>query len=389
MASVTAASMRKYINSGLNVLLQGMHGTGKTSIVMQACEQEGVKFAYFSASTLDPHMNLIGVPKFVTDATGTEHLKCIRPHTIDEAEVIMFDELNRADPAVTNAVFEIIQFGTINGENLPNLKCVIAAQNPPGEEHGYDVQSLDPALVDRFHLVFDVVAKPSTSYLSTKFPRPMAKALVKWYNDRDATRTEYISPRRLEMIGHVYVATRDRAAVSASFPPEGKYDSGKLFTMLEESEMTDAERQKAQDKRDKQMTTGVRVVDSGTVSPLDEFREIFRNAANDAMLNRELRKRPAAWLKDVGENLALTDAESDRLIDAFAGAVSPERLVTQFGDFFFSLSDAGIVRLTAGWRNPKMHKLRGGYLYGNVGNAVLTVEQRRVLTGWFRRGAIV
>jgi len=52
--------------------------------------------------------------------------------------MLFFDELNRAHPKVLNAVFELVQFRSINGDKLPRLQCVIAAINPPGA--GYHVQ---------------------------------------------------------------------------------------------------------------------------------------------------------------------------------------------------------------------------------------------------------
>jgi hypothetical protein len=95
--------------------------------------------------------------------SGT-HLQMVRPRDVDDAELIFFDEFNRADPKVHNAVLEIVQFQTINGEKLPHARMVWAAMNPPGKE--YDVEDLDPALVDRFDVYEEVKATPSVTYLA-------------------------------------------------------------------------------------------------------------------------------------------------------------------------------------------------------------------------------
>ena len=87
----------------------------------------------------------------------------------------MFDELNRAHLRVLNAVLEIIQFKSINGELLPNLKMVWAAINPP--ESDYQVEDLDPALVGRFHMYVKIKAFLDMDFLKTRMTEDIAKAL--------------------------------------------------------------------------------------------------------------------------------------------------------------------------------------------------------------------
>lgn len=196
---------------GINALLVGLHGTGKTTYVMERAAAKGLKVALFTCSILDPYTDFVGVPFQVITNEGTpsesRYLEKVRPKAVDECDLIFFDEINRAAPVVLNAMLEIIQFGTINGEKLPKLIGCWAAMNPP--DAGYDVNPLDPALVDRFDTFYEVKAKPSVKFMSQSMRPEIAKALVKWWEGMDRSKrdnTDYISPRRLEKIGIYYDA---------------------------------------------------------------------------------------------------------------------------------------------------------------------------------------
>lgn len=233
----------EWLDHEFNVMLVGLHGVGKTQVILDECERKGLKMKYFSCSTLDPFTDLVGVPFARTDENGVEHLKMVRPRDIDDAEIIFMDEFNRADSKVHNALMEIIQFGSINGEPLPNLKMVWAAMNPPGAE--YDVDELDPALLDRFDIYEDVSARPSVDYMVSKGIRQgVAQALVAWWRDQDRDRrnvTEVISPRRLEKIGLVYEKTGD---FKSAIPNWFNVERNKLRDMLQNVEA----REKSTDK---------------------------------------------------------------------------------------------------------------------------------------------
>jgi hypothetical protein len=225
---------KSLVENGLNVMLIGPHGTGKTESVRALADRYGLKMVAFSCATLDPYTELVGVPMPRIDSEGREYLKMVRPLAIDEADILFFDELNRARPETQNAVFEIINNGTINGEPLPKLKGCWSAINPPGGD--YDVDELDPALMDRFDLFLEFKPRPSVAYMATRMDKTVASALMGWWTDHNKSRrSEYISPRRLVKIGKVFEATRDRKCVVNSLPPGGDYDHGKLWLLLQEA----------------------------------------------------------------------------------------------------------------------------------------------------------
>ncbi len=126
-----------YIENGMNVLFIGRHGVGKTAMGKAAFERHNLKWKYFSAATMDPWVDFVGVPKETTDKeTGENYIELVRPKGFhnDQVEAIFMDELNRAKDKVRNAVMELIQFRSINGVKFTKLKMIWAAINPEDEE---------------------------------------------------------------------------------------------------------------------------------------------------------------------------------------------------------------------------------------------------------------
>jgi hypothetical protein len=187
------------VANNLNVLLKGKHGVGKTAMIKQCFEEAGLKWKYYSASTMDPWVDFIGVPKEKTDKDGNTYLDLVRPRDLacDEVEAIFFDELNRAHKKVRNAVMELIQFKSINGKQFKNLKIVWAAINPEDEEGTYDVEKLDPAQIDRFQVHIDVPNEPDMAYFKKSYLAQGERA-VKWWQALDEKIKAFVSPRRLE-----------------------------------------------------------------------------------------------------------------------------------------------------------------------------------------------
>ena len=102
---------------------------------------------------------------------------------------------------------------------------------------------------------------PGYGFLSEN--RKFAEALCSWWKEHDSKRVSYISPRRLEMLGHVFVATKRLSDLRRAMPPGGSYDVGKLFTMLNEASMSDEERRKIEEERIAQLPKNLPVLGDG------------------------------------------------------------------------------------------------------------------------------
>lgn len=211
MALIPPGKLDKFIEAGFNVLFEGPHGVGKTGMMKGAFGRAGLNVKYFSASTLDPWVDLIGAPKPIT-IKGTkarkthEALSLIRPEWVerDDIDVIFFDELNRAPDKVLNAVMELIQYQSLNGFKLNRLKMVWAAINPEGEEDGYMVNALDPAQRDRFQVHIKVPLMVDPDYFDTVHGPQLGKALVGWWEELDSDGKNMVSPRRLDYAGEAF-----------------------------------------------------------------------------------------------------------------------------------------------------------------------------------------
>lgn len=183
----------------LFLVSRSMIPTHNSSIIQELSLKNNLKMKYFSAPTMDPYVDLIGVP---APDKENDVLKFFKQSYIKECDILFFDEINRAKPKVLDAIFELIQFKSINGEKFPNLRCVWGAMNPPGED--YSVEELDPAFIDRFHCYVKMRSNVDLDYLKTKVSEPVASAMHEWWNTclDDAQRASF-SPRRVEYVAQM------------------------------------------------------------------------------------------------------------------------------------------------------------------------------------------
>lgn len=246
MSNIREEKLDFWIKNNLNVLFIGKHGVGKTSMVKDAFERNELTWKYFSAATMDPWVDFIGVPKeseqkmaesfeiikqlnsfdaslaiqwivanwkMTEDAAqtvlanvikvgnGAKFLELVRPRDFaeDSVEALFFDEFNRAPKKVRNAVMELLQFKSINGKKFNNLKLIWAAINPEDDEDNeYDVEKLDPAQADRFHITIEIPYQPNGAWFTQQFGEQIAKIAIGWWNELPEEEKKKVSPRRLE-----------------------------------------------------------------------------------------------------------------------------------------------------------------------------------------------
>lgn len=209
--SKLVTKLKKYANLGYNVILTGKHGVGKTAIIKETFNsvygEMGKDWLYFSASTLDPWIDFIGIPKNYTNDLGEEVFKIIPPENLNHSNIqaLYFDEFNRSDEKVRNAVMELIQFKTINGRKFSNLKCVWASINPYDEDDMiYQVEELDPAQLDRFEIQINLKYDVDNKYFESKYGSEVGKEVCSWWRKLSDKEKENLSPRRLDYAIQAY-----------------------------------------------------------------------------------------------------------------------------------------------------------------------------------------
>lgn len=130
-----------------NIMLVGRHGIGKSEILTEYYEQQGIKVVpLFLGQMADPG-DLIGLP--LLDGQRTRFAPPQWFPTDDKPIVLFLDELNRARPEILQTVMDLALNRRLAGHQLPVRSRIISAINE-GEE--YQLTHLDPALVSRFNV---------------------------------------------------------------------------------------------------------------------------------------------------------------------------------------------------------------------------------------------
>jgi hypothetical protein len=194
-----------------NVLFIGETGVGKTAIILSFFEQLGLRCKYFSAPTLEPYIDIIGVPREHTDENGNTFLEFIQKKEFaqDEIDVVFFDEFNRARAEVRNAVMEFVQLKSINGKKYNNLQMIWAAINPYDEDGTYDVDRLDPAMMGRFPIKCYVKNEPCAAFFEATFGEFIGAEAIQWWDGLTAAQKALVPPRTLHDAVEWYLLSGD------------------------------------------------------------------------------------------------------------------------------------------------------------------------------------
>lgn len=158
---MTTMSVRSFIRTAqklpasTSVLLRGNHGIGKSQIARQVAKllQEAEKLPSFPV--IDRRLSqvtegdIIGLPSTDGNVTRFNPPDWYRK-ACDEPCFLFLDELNRATPEVMQAAFQIVLDRELNGWALHPQTRVMSAVNSAA---AYNVNEMDPALLDRFWVV--------------------------------------------------------------------------------------------------------------------------------------------------------------------------------------------------------------------------------------------
>lgn len=129
-------------------LLIGDHGIGKSQAVYQLAEELKLPVRERRLSQMTEG-DMIGLPKMEGESTKF----CPPDWYMDACNkpcVLFLDEINRATPEIMQAAFQIVLDKELNGYKLHPETRVFAAIN---QSVNYQVNEMDPALMDRFFII--------------------------------------------------------------------------------------------------------------------------------------------------------------------------------------------------------------------------------------------
>lgn len=142
------------------ILLKGVHGIGKSESIKSHMEARGFRMVTLFLGQAADAGDIIGLPTrvekidpvtnepyFMTDFAPPKWW----PVDMNEKVVIFLDEINRGKPEIMQCVMDMVLNRKLSGRALPENTRIIAAMNPMDDGY-YQVEELDPALLDRFNI---------------------------------------------------------------------------------------------------------------------------------------------------------------------------------------------------------------------------------------------
>ena len=149
----------KYTPIEQAILLEGGHGIGKSEIMIEyAKSEERIPIIIFLGQSSDAG-DIIGLPSRITviDEDGVEHLVTDFaspkwwPRNPKGKYLIFLDEINRSPTDARQCIMDMVLNRKLVGKTLPADTRIVSAMNPT-EDGYYQVDELDPALLDRFNV---------------------------------------------------------------------------------------------------------------------------------------------------------------------------------------------------------------------------------------------
>jgi len=112
----------------------GRRGSGKTEIAKQQIKESSSIEVYINLSVLE-RVDLGGYPNIMAAEQKQNFVNFLLPifyqHMVEgnRSVVALLDEVDKADPSLWGPLLEFVQYRSINGRKLPNLKAIIMTGN--------------------------------------------------------------------------------------------------------------------------------------------------------------------------------------------------------------------------------------------------------------------
>ena len=140
-----------------SILLKGIHGIGKSQIIEDHYSKKGYRMVTLFLGQMADAGDLIGLPdREFNEETGYTHTVFRPPFWWPKSEgekfILFLDELNRGKPEVMQCIMDMVLHRKLMGKKLPDGCMIVSAMNPLSDDGYYQVDELDPALLDRFNV---------------------------------------------------------------------------------------------------------------------------------------------------------------------------------------------------------------------------------------------
>ena len=198
---IKASEFRELLNDKVNLLVYGLSGLGKTSIVRNYAKDNDLKLKIINLATKLPEA-IGGIP-YVTDKEYYRELLSIELKEVfdDDGDgwVIFFDEINQGSPEVFNTLYGICypmgEDREWAGHKLSKAQIVACGNLADGSDGTVYLNDLPTPLHNRF-FVYELIPnkKDTTEYLKKKWKNiPQVAKYIKTMLDAD------ISPRDIDL----------------------------------------------------------------------------------------------------------------------------------------------------------------------------------------------
>jgi MoxR-like ATPase len=231
-------------------MLEGGTGVGKSGMMRRACELAKVPaecVGYWSLPTLAPE-DMVGIP--YPDETSSQHFRYLVLKGLNEYQVMILDETNRAQPKILNAIMQLMLEGRINDVQFPNLKAIFLAINPPEDGNYVGTEEMDDAIRQRVDHFIQVKGEPNKNVLArllVSVPRnflleqaeEIAECGVEWWGELSKDQKMIVNPRRIEKILRAF---RDKEGLETTMDkrdPRGTVPLDLLVKKLRKIEIMD------------------------------------------------------------------------------------------------------------------------------------------------------
>lgn len=151
----TFTSVVPRLPAGQAILVRGPHGIGKSQLFRQISENVVLSDGSVGVPLIDRRLaqmtegDIIGLPELVDGVTRFAPVEWLL-RACREPVALMLDEINRATPEVMQCAFQLVLDRELNGHVLHPETRIYCAVNASSD---YQVNEMDPALLDRFWVV--------------------------------------------------------------------------------------------------------------------------------------------------------------------------------------------------------------------------------------------